>query len=57
MSSLLSIVLDPKFFNYLIMFLYLCNAIRWGVHGSLGDVSYWLSAAAITASVTWGYSR
>ena len=48
---------DPKVFNYLIMGLYVINAGRWALHGSTGDTCYWLSAAAITASVTWGFAR
>jgi hypothetical protein len=46
---------DVRFFNYLIMSLYLLNACRWGMAGRWGDVAYWASACAITASVTWGY--
>lgn len=52
MSGILS---DPRVFNYLIMSLYVINSVRWFVHGSYGDAAYWLSAFAITASVTWGY--
>lgn len=55
--SLTAFLLDPKIFNYVIMCLYVINAGRWALYGSWGDVSYWCSAAAITASVTWGYSR
>jgi len=50
-------IFDPKIFNYVIMFLYLLNAGRWAAHGSYGDMFYWLSALAITASVTWGFAR
>ncbi len=48
---------DPKIFNYVIMGLYALNAGRWAVHGGWADTCYWLSALAITATVTWGYSR
>ena len=48
---------DPKIFNYIIMTLYLLNAIRWAVSGSWADCTYWLSALSITATVTWGYTR
>lgn len=51
----MSILLDPKVFNYLIMCLYLLNAGRWAIHGSGADTCYWLSALAITATVTFGY--
>lgn len=44
-------------FNYLIMSLYLMTAVWWALHRSWADVCYWLSALAITATVTWGYMR
>lgn len=44
-------------FNYLIMTLYVLNSIWWASRKSWGDMCYWLSAAGITASVTWGFSR
>lgn len=53
----MSVFSDPRLFNYLIMALYLINAIRWAFHGSWADVSYWLSALAITATVTFGYNH
>ncbi len=48
---------DPRLFNYVIMTLYAVNAGRWAVHGSLADTCYWLSALAITATVTFLYGR
>ena len=48
---------DPKIFNYVIMSMYVLNASRWAWFGSYGDMCYWLSAFAITASVTWGFNR
>jgi hypothetical protein len=54
---LVSWLLDPKFFNYLIMTLYVTNAGRWLFAGSWADVCYWLSAFAITATVTFGYNH
>jgi hypothetical protein len=48
---------DPKLFNYLIMVLYLLNAGRWAWQRNWADMSYWLSAFAITATVTWGYKH
>ncbi len=53
----MAFLLDPKIFNYLIMSLYVLTAGRWALSGSWADVSYWLSAFAITATVTWGYTR
>lgn len=48
---------DPKLFNYLILTLYLLNAGWWAWHGKFADTSYWLSAFAITATVTFGYKH
>ncbi len=49
------LLLDPKLFNYIIATLYILNALRWAIHGSWADVCYWLSALAITLTVTFGY--
>ena len=48
---------DPRLFNYVIMGLYLANAIWWAAHSKPADTCYWLSALAITATVTWGYKH
>jgi len=48
---------DPKVFNYVIMFLYGLNVARWAFAGKIADVCYWLSALAITATVTFGYKH
>lgn len=45
------------FFNYVIMGLYIVNACWWGARGRMADTVYWLCAAGITATVTWGYKR
>jgi hypothetical protein len=50
-------LLDPRIFNFIIMGLYFLNAGRWLISGSYADTCYWLSALAITATVTWGYAR
>lgn len=49
------LLLDPKLFNYVIMVLYALNAGRWALEGRIADVCYWLSALAITATVTFLY--
>jgi hypothetical protein len=51
------VLLDPKFFNYLILALYVTNSVRWAYAGRIADVCYWLSAAAITATVTFLYNH
>lgn len=53
----MNILFDPKIFNYVIMGLYAANSVRWAFHGSWADVSYWLCALGITATVTFGYAR
>ena len=50
-------LLDPRIFNYVIMSLYVLNSLRWGFAGRPADVCYWLSAFAITATVTFGYKH
>lgn len=54
---MMALLLDPRFFNYLILVLYLMNAIRWGYQRNLADTCYWLSAFAITATVTFLYKH
>jgi hypothetical protein len=51
------ILSDPAVFNYVIMSLYAMNAARWAFHGGWADACYWLSALAITATVTFGYKH
>lgn len=51
------LLLDPRAFNVLIMTLYVLNAGRWALARKWPDVCYWLSAFAITATVTWGYKH
>lgn len=48
---------DPRLFNFIIMALYGGSAIRWAFAGKWVDVCYWLSALAITLTVTFGYKR
>lgn len=50
-------LLDPKVFNYVILCLYALNATRWAYEGKIADVCYWLSAFAITATVTFLYEH
>jgi hypothetical protein len=52
-----TLLLDPKIFNYVIMVLYALNAVRWAYEGKIADVCYWLSALAITATVTFLYGH
>jgi hypothetical protein len=52
-----ALLFDPRIFNYVIMALYVLNAVRWSIHRSWADAAYWISAWAITATVTWGYKH
>lgn len=49
-----ALLLDPRLFNYLIITLYCCAVIRWSLERSWANAFYWLCAAGITATVTWG---
>lgn len=53
----MKLLTDPKIFNYVIMLLYALNAARWAYERRLADVCYWLSALAITATVTFLYKH
>ena len=55
MQVIRNLLLDPRVFSYIIMALYLLNALRWAYERKPADVCYWLSALAITATVTFGY--
>jgi hypothetical protein len=50
-----ALLTDPKLFNYVIMVLYALNAGRWAYQRNVADCCYWLSALAITATVTFLY--
>jgi hypothetical protein len=54
---MLRYLMDPRIFNFIIMGLYSVNAVRWLAAGKLADMCYWLSALAITATVTFGYKH
>jgi hypothetical protein len=56
-NSVRSFLADPKAFNYLIMVLYALNAARWAYERKLADTCYWLSALAITLTVTFLYEH
>jgi hypothetical protein len=48
---------NPLIFNYVILTLYAVNATQFGFRSMWADCSYWWSAFAITATVTWGYTH
>lgn len=49
----MSYLLDPKFFNYLIMTLYLINSARWAIECNWGQFVYWIAAFALTFSISF----
>jgi hypothetical protein len=51
------LLLDPAVFNYVILGLYMLSATRWALSHKWADACYWLSAAAITATVTFLYKH
>lgn len=53
----MSLITDPRLFNFICIALYLVNAGRWAIEHKWADVCYWLSACAITATVTFGYNH
>lgn len=54
---MLDVLMHPKVFNIVILTLYAIDAAWWAWHGKYADTCYWLSAFAITATVTFGYQR
>lgn len=48
---------DPRLFNFVIMAIYAASAVRWACAGRWADCCYWLSALAITMTVTFGYKH
>ncbi len=47
------LIMDPRLFNLVILFLYALSATRWFIAGSFGDGMYWVSAFMITFTVTF----
>lgn len=53
----MSILQDPKLFNYVLFALHLGAAARWAIAMNGPQVLYWLGAAYITAVMTWAFDR
>ena len=45
---------DPRVFSYVIMSLYVMNSINFALRREWAQMSYWMGACWITASVTFG---
>lgn len=48
-----TLLLDPKVFQYFIMFLYLLQTFRWVYERNYPMALYWIAAFQITLAVTW----
>jgi hypothetical protein len=57
MTTMSTLLLDPKLINYLLIALYAANAARWAAYGSWPDAAYWLGALIITLALTFGFVR
>jgi len=51
----IEIIFAPDFFNNLMIFLSICAAIRWRIESDYSQALYWLLAAGLTATVTYGF--
>jgi hypothetical protein len=47
----MNIINDPRFLNFVLLTLYMANAIRWSF-ASKADALYWAGAFIITTAVT-----
>lgn len=47
-------VYDPRFFNVLIIVLFVAAAVRWAFAGNWPQAGYWISAALLNVFVTIG---
>ena len=50
----MSILLDPRLFNFVIMTLYGLNIARWAFAGNFWAATYWMAALLITICATFG---
>jgi hypothetical protein len=49
-----SVLLDPRIFNFVIMGLYGLNIMRWSAAGNLWAAGYWGCALGLTIIVSFG---
>lgn len=49
-----ALLLHPALFNFVLLGLYLCAAIRWAYAREWWQSLYWLSACGITSAITFG---
>lgn len=53
----MKVLFDPRIFSYVIMTLYVLNGINFAIRREWAQMSYWLGAFWITASVTFGMTH
>ena len=46
--------MNPVWFNYLLMTLYVLNSANWLIAKNGPQALYWFAAFLITVAVTWG---
>lgn len=51
---MIRLLLDPRFFNFVIMGLYGLNIGRWAVAGNFWSAGYWGCALGLTVIITFG---
>ena len=52
MTTISTLLFDPRLLNFVLIGLYAANAARWAIHGSWPDSLYWAGALIITVAVT-----
>lgn len=50
----MSALLDPRFFNFLIMGLYGFAVLRWAIAANFWAAGYWACALGLTIIITFG---
>lgn len=53
----MNLLTDARLFNYILMALYACAAIRWSWDREWWQALYWIGAIVILSAVTFGYQR
>ena len=52
-SAVRSLLSDPRLFNYAVMALFACAAIRWAFARQWLDALYWSASVALTVAFTF----
>lgn len=52
MGLQMSLIFDPRFFNVLIVFMFVAAAVRWAFERNWAQATYWLAAAVLNVAVT-----